>query len=189
MLSFIGFICLIYLFLNARLVLKIKMIDMAFLFLITTVAAGLYIANHSLLTLLVASIIPIFLIGSVNNKITGIKIITAMGFVMNALVIVTNGGRMAYSSEALKKWGSAQILDPWMIAWNFLLDNGGKMTSAVYTGNSSPSLIFLSDRFCNPFVLAGIYSLGDILIWSGIVLAAIQVRKFKRMALMLPSAQ
>jgi hypothetical protein len=112
----------------------------------TAVSSGLWLASYALLAAMLA----------VNARLPGTPLI-AIGLVSNVLAIVANGGLMPVRAAALRAAGSAYHVH----------NNSIRL--------AQPHLAALVDRWAAPewVPLANVYSVGDVLIAVGTVVAIV----------------
>lgn len=94
-----------------------------------------------------------------NRRLPGMWLLAA-GFLANALVILSNGGYMPASEEALRAAGR----------WTLLQEAGGTYNNSSLIGPQT-RLWFLADVFAIPAGLpfANVFSLGDVLLALGVL--------------------
>jgi len=107
-----------------------------------------------------------------NRKYAGI-IIMSLGFLLNALVMMLNGGKMPVSYDILQKNNLIEAID--------LLLAGRDSKHALIDDNTK--LWFLSDVICLPGIFgntAGLVSIGDLIIAAGIFVLVAEVVSNRR---------
>lgn len=102
-----------------------------------------------------------------NRKYLGIVIIS-LGFILNALVMMTNGGKMPVSYEILKSFDQQGMID--------LLAAGRDSKHVVI--DESTRLSFLSDVIYIPYIfgyMMRLASIGDLVIVAGVFIFVTEV--------------
>ncbi len=111
--------------------------------------------------LIMGSAVVLFLLLLINNRIAGVKIITA-GLILNFLVMAVNGGRMPVEEGAAVISGQGDYL-PELVSG---------MSSRHFLMTADTKLKVLADiiPLPPPYPVPRVISLGDILIFAGIII-------------------
>jgi len=113
--------------------------------------------------ILVSSYLVLIFVAWSNRSLPGVNLIL-FGIVLNSLVIVANGGFMPVAPQTLIRGGHTHLVAA--------LEPGARVARSkdVLLWPEQTKLWFLSDIFVIPqrYPLAGSFSLGDILIASGV---------------------
>ncbi len=114
--------------------------------------------------LYISSLVILFAFSLINIRKTSFWPIS-IGFLLNALVILLNGGWMPISPEMVTKLNPNAPADSWQIGQRL-----GSSKDIVLTPETA-RLQFLSDRFSLPDWMSfqAAFSLGDVLIFLGVV--------------------